>query len=362
MGVNVTRVVKFIRKGEPGRDSVMYSIQLTPASVFVGTDSTTTTAQINAVAYRHVGNEKAIATDGTMYMRYTTFTGHTGRTPLSKLVTDGSLIYTSVVFEYQVGADIVAQQALQINRQGATLRGPQAWSDCAVGYKFQSGSAGEAWKDVVLYEGDYYSCTKSHSKTSTNYPRSTADQSNGYWQLGDKIELVATKILLASYALVKNLGVECIDMKDAAGNVIFRAKDGEVMCRDGCFENVRVSGDMTVSTFDMKVNTAQYPATVNGAVCYRVEDIMLPELPYNVMRSIRVLNPRNTTDEYRGSLCLRGENDNVWISNTPSRSDAKSGYNVVANHGLNSGMYIELLGIGNMASTYWVTIVLSRGV
>lgn len=126
--------------------------------------------------------------------------------------------------------------------QGATLRGPQAWSDCAVGYAFQAGKVGEEWKDVVLYNGNYYSCKKSHSKTTSNYPGSTTDRNNGYWQLGDKIELVATKILLATYALVENLGVTAIEMKDSGGNVLFQAKDGNVTCNTGTFTNCVLDG------------------------------------------------------------------------------------------------------------------------
>lgn len=125
---------------------------------------------------------------------------------------------------------------------GATMRGPQAWSDCAEGYTFQAGKAGEQWKDVVLYNGNYYSCVKSHTKTADNNPGSVAANNNGYWQLGDKVELVAAKLLLATYALVKNLGVEAIDMKDTAGNILFQAKDGNVICKTGTFQNVTVEG------------------------------------------------------------------------------------------------------------------------
>lgn len=128
--------------------------------------------------------------------------------------------------------------------QGAVLRGPQAWSDCATGYAFQAGGVGEKWQDVVIYGDNYYSCKKSHTKTASNYPGSTTAINNGYWQLGDKIELVATKILMATYALVKNLGVEAIDMKDAAGNILFQAKDGAVTCKTGTFENVTIAGTL----------------------------------------------------------------------------------------------------------------------
>lgn len=121
--------------------------------------------------------------------------------------------------------------------RGPALRGPQAWSDCAVGYMFQSGASGEEYKDVVLYGGNYYSCIKSHTKTASNNPGSATDTNSGLWKLAEKFEMVATKILLAQYALVKNLGVEAIDMKDADGNIIFQAKDGNVTCNSGTFTN-----------------------------------------------------------------------------------------------------------------------------
>lgn len=124
--------------------------------------------------------------------------------------------------------------------QGAVLRGPQAWSDCAVGYAFKQGAVGEAWLDVVLYNDYYYLCKKSHVKTASNYPGSSTAISQGLWQLGDAIDLVATKLLLAEYALVKNLGVEAIDMKDGQGNILFQAKDGHVTCKTGTFDGITV--------------------------------------------------------------------------------------------------------------------------
>ena len=120
--------------------------------------------------------------------------------------------------------------------RGPALRGPQAWSDCAVGYMFQSGVSGEEYKDVVLYGGNYYSCIKSHTKTGKETGANNT-LSTDYWKLAGNLEIVATKILLAQYALVKNLGVEAIDMKDANGNIIFQAKDGNVTCNSGTFTN-----------------------------------------------------------------------------------------------------------------------------
>lgn len=127
--------------------------------------------------------------------------------------------------------------------RGPALRGPQAWSDCAVGYVYQSGASSEEYKDVVLYGGNYYSCIKSHTKTGKEIGANNT-LSTDYWKLADKLEIVATKILLAQYALVKNLGVEAIDMKDANGNIIFQAKDGNVTCNSGTFTNVKVIGSI----------------------------------------------------------------------------------------------------------------------
>lgn len=134
-----------------------------------------------------------------------------------------------------------AQKRGEKGTAGATLRGPQAWTDCAVGYSFKAGGEDEEWKDVVLYEGQFYSCVTSHVKTASNYPLSREDTNGGYWKLADKMEMVATKILLSQYALVKNLGVEVIDMKDNKGNIIFQAKDGNVICNKGTFKNIQIA-------------------------------------------------------------------------------------------------------------------------
>lgn len=126
--------------------------------------------------------------------------------------------------------------------RGAVLRGPQLWQDCGIGYCFEDGGAGMEWKDTVVYNNNTYSCIKSHVKTADNYPGSDEDVNNGYWRVGSPIELIVANIIMSRYQLVKNLGVETIEMKDSAGNVIFQAKDGEVLANKGTFNNVNVSG------------------------------------------------------------------------------------------------------------------------
>lgn len=162
--------------------------------------------------------------------------------------------------------------------RGPALRGPQAWSDCAVGYMFQSGASGEEYKDVVLYGGYYYSCIKSHTKTASNNPGSATDTNSGLWKLADPVEIVATKILLAQYALVKNLGVEAIDMKDANGNIIFQAKDGNVTCNSGTFKNITVKGN---SSFEGSVKANMFYGTVRKVTPGSTYTIDPVNEPYN---------------------------------------------------------------------------------
>ena len=78
--------------------------------------------------------------------------------------------------------------------RGPALRGPQAWSDCEVGYQFYSGAEGEPYKDIVLYNGYFYSCKKTHQKATNILPTNIT-----YWTLGDKVELIAANVLFAEH-------------------------------------------------------------------------------------------------------------------------------------------------------------------
>lgn len=233
--------------------------------------------------------------------------------------------------------------------QGATLRGPQAWSDCATGYAFKAGGAGEQWKDVVLYNGNYYSCVKSHTKTASNYPGSTTANNNGYWQLGDKIELVATKILLAAYALVENLGVTAIDMKDAAGNILFQAKDGNVTCKTGTFENVKVIGDIEAKNINLKISSRSddgNPIIADGAVIRGAAYHKLPKLQIGECRTIKWVNPLMTRTVVYSTL--EGEDNTVFISPNGNVFDSVNIYDTTE-----TGCF-ELIGLReNSDYTYW---------
>lgn len=228
MGVSITRTVKFIRKGKGvivAQSRNVYNYTYKEWTQFYGLSG-------QSVNWEGIINVSDFSVGDTMVINGT--------------VSDKQRITISLyakVTAIDTNRTIITAQSLyyiasgENGDRGPTLRGPQAWSDCAVGYVFQSGANGEDYKDVVLYGGYYYSCIKSHTKTASNYPGSATDTNSGLWKLADPVEIVATKILLTQYALVKNLGVETIDMKDADGNIIFQAKDGNVTCNSGTFTN-----------------------------------------------------------------------------------------------------------------------------
>ena len=241
MGVSITRIVKFIRKGKGvivAQSRNVYNYTYKEWTQFYGLSG-------RSVNWDGIINVSDFSVGDTMVINGTV--SDKQRITIS--------LYAKVTAIDTNRAIITAQSLYYIasgengtkGDRGPTLRGPQAWSDCAVGYVFQSGANGEDYKDVVLYGGYYYSCIKSHTKTASNYPGSATDTNSGLWKLADPVEIVATKILLTQYALVKNLGVETIDMKDDKGNIIFQAKYGNVTCNSGTFNNIKVTGNSEFS-------------------------------------------------------------------------------------------------------------------
>lgn len=300
MGVSITRIVKFIRKGEKGDKGDAgengITISLLPAALTpkVGVSST---LRVQVALYdggRLIGYNDE--TDGNMLCSILPtssaykwkFRVESGKfyfvimltpTDTTAISLPFTITYKGTKYDSVITIQPVAdgQDGARGDR-GPTLRGPQAWSDCAVGYVFQSGASGEEYKDIVLFGNNYYSCIKSHTKTASNNPGSATDTNSGLWKLADKLEMVATKILLAQYALVKNLGVETIDMKDANGNIIFQAKDGNVTCNSGTFNNITVKGN---STFEGSVKANMFYGTVKKVTpgsTYRIDPV---NEPYN---------------------------------------------------------------------------------
>ena len=237
--------------------------------------------------------------------------------------------------------------------RGPALRGPQAWSDCAVGYMFQSGVSGEEYKDVVLYGNNYYSCIKSHTKTGKETGANNT-LSTDYWKLADKLEIVATKILLAQYALVKNLGVEAIDMKDANGNIIFQAKDGNVTCNsgtftNGTFTNVKVIGSIR-NPFNLANDSFDVDYSDNVAMLSSGGDwVDAYSMPRDVSqngRRLTIVNYKWGSTMAQGQAAISAPNGKYFFEDGIQKSKLKVSREIV-----------EMIGYGTTTEFYgWIVL------
>ena len=264
-------------KGDSGTDAV--DIQMTTQSIAHKKASTSSTYSVtikvkvgvNFVGYGtgsgqfHINDIPASALpDGVTYTKTTGGTYVTYKITIAKNAVVNTnfsfnVYYDNVSYSRTFSITTVEDGESIKGEKGSSLRGPQDWEKVSDGYVFYPGKEGDDYKDVVYYKGTYYVCQLEHAKTSDNYPTSSADTSEGYWLKGDKMELIATDIMLANYAVIKNLGVEAVEMKDSDGNVVFEAKDGNVTCNKGTFENVEVSGTIyaTGGTFSGSLNAVE---------------------------------------------------------------------------------------------------------
>ena len=260
----------------------------------------------------------------------------------------------NVTYEYTIPVKTIADgEDGKRGETGATLRGPQSWDNCGIGYDFQCGASGEEWKDVVIYNSGYYSCIKSHIKSETNFPGSKEDKNNHYWRLGSPIEMVIAKIILTQYQLVDNLGVKVIEMKDENDNIMFLAKDGKVICNGGIFQNISVSGDISVGRLRYNENTVtDGTCVINGSFIRGGGTYVLPHLSDGEFMRIVVFNPIITRSTPLATLKGEQEMDAFMAA----------GSSFFLNREATIGVYgwCELIGTSQNGHTIWVYSVVEN--
>lgn len=260
----------------------------------------------------------------------------------------------NVTYKYTIPVKTIADgEKGKRGETGATLRGPQSWANCGNGYSFESGASGEEWKDVVFYNSGFYSCIKSHVKNANNFPGSDEDQNNHYWRLGSPIEMVIAKIILTQYQLVDNLGVKVIEMKDENGHLMFLAKDGKVICNGGIFQNISVSGDISVGRLRYNENTVtDGTSVINGSFIRGGGTYVLPHLSDGEFMRIVVFNPIITRSTPLATLKGEQEMDAFMAA----------GSSFFLNREATIGVYgwCELIGTSQNGHTIWVYSVVEN--
>ena len=225
-------------KGEKGDNAVTYSISLAGSIFYRDPNTETIYVDIKGKVYRNEGTNTYAhslnRTDLSLYFLKEDDTqdpvpnvnninnGYTvsGNTFATKFYNNsGYANEKSFVVVLSVDGIERARESIQITKngnngtngtngiqgprgyRGPALRGPQDWSQIDVDYQFYKGDANtqEPYEDFVVYNGTYYKCKKTHTKTSTNYPGSTADTNNGYWELSSKVGIVASNIFFGEH-------------------------------------------------------------------------------------------------------------------------------------------------------------------
>ncbi len=232
------------------------------------------------------------------------------------------------------------------------------WLDMADNDRMYPGTgANDPYTDIVFVKTDegnkYYRCIKECSKAHGSIP--SENRYSGYLVGSERIEVIATGLILADLAVIKNLIAEGIIMQDDKGNVVFRASGGNVECNKGIFHDVTVYGEIEASVLSLTVDVSGDAGVPDGAICINKSNIALPELPLGSVRTIKILNPQ-TTRTNPEDLVLIPQNGKVKINVTSlSWLDAISARKTVYGKGVNGNSYMELLGYNNNGKeTIWL--------
>lgn len=248
MGCAITRIVKFLRRGEKGNSLITAVTELRHYTLAQWQGYGKVGTKINWTGINNASDMKigdTIVINGVVEDKenisvslYGTIVAINGTSVEERA--------TVLIMGGERGQQGIPGTPGGKGDRGPALRGPQDFSSLPTDYQFYQGADDDPYVDIVYYNGNYYKCVWTHKKGSDDIS-SSSGLSGKYWVLSDKVEMIATKILLATYALIKNLGVEAIEMEDGSGNIVFRAKDGNVTCNSGTFNNIKVTGNSEFS-------------------------------------------------------------------------------------------------------------------
>lgn len=154
-------------------------------------------------------------------------------------------------FSVTKGTAEVARADIPVVTNGPYVPFLRLWDEYPDDYVFMQGKDGEARRDLVLARdgssGRLYACAckLTHVKNAAYPPLPAGGPGKDHWVTGEQQRFIATELLLAELAYVRNLMAEYVQMHDAEGNVLFEVYNGNVVARTGTFENVRVSGSVS---------------------------------------------------------------------------------------------------------------------
>lgn len=245
--------------GKPGEDAVYYEMKVMKGGSVITSIPCDSTGKpkkvenVSAYIYRVVGRNKTLISDFYFRVDGLSDAGAVSEVLVSQASGASSCSFSCATLatrSYRIRAtegsggtgNVVAEVVIPKNLDGVAGGSGYTYRPRGV---FASGNSyvyNDEYRDVIMKEFSnkvYMFRVRTKGTTATVAPASASGDAN--WEVANDLGFVATDLFLAAYALIKNLGVETIDMKDSSGNVLFQAKDGNVICKTGTFENITVN-------------------------------------------------------------------------------------------------------------------------
>ena len=233
--------------GKPGDDGVAYDIVLNtgdtvPCTAYAEliTDIISVTLLKNGTSINFGIDLKIKDNNGNVLSSWMTgfYPGYQIQPKFAEAIATGTAprsIYIRAFANVNGQNQVVCEKNFSVTYESPVpfVRKETAWNS---GLTFRNGDI------LILGANNVYMWNYQISGNSSVAPQTdvSENETTTHWRAFDYFEMVATRILLAQYALVKNLGVEVIEMKDADDNILFQAKGGAVTCNVGNFNNINV--------------------------------------------------------------------------------------------------------------------------
>ena len=232
----------------------------------------------------------------------------------------------------------------------------------------------DPWTDILFVLAPnnaqvFYKCVQNCVKAAGTQP---SDQTySGYLVSAADYTVIATEVLLAQNAVINLLQGNRVTVCNTSGSVtagLQGASGVQIWAGsatpesapyrvyyDGSFvaTNANITGHITASTMDLRLNTNTSGGVPNGAISFDTDQITLPELSQGSVRSMKILNPLITRTTPQ-SLKLVPQSSKVLISTSLDYQGATSETKTISAAGSNGQKFIELLGINRSGYTVWM--------
>lgn len=232
----------------------------------------------------------------------------------------------------------------------------------------------DPWTDIVFTVSSsgkqtYYKCVQTFPKAQGTQPDNP--MYSGYLVSAADYTMIATEVLLAQNAVINLLQGNRVTVCDTSGSVTagLQGSSGVQIWAgsatpdsapyrvnyDGSFvaTNANITGHITASTMDLRLNTNTSGGVPNGAISFDMDQITLPELSQGSVRPMKILNPLITRTTPQ-SLKLVPQSSKVLISTSLDYQGATSETKTIPAAGSNGQKFIELLGINRFGYTVWM--------